>query len=540
MSERTATDNAKREKEVNDIQEGTSMIGRALISVSDKKGIVAFAKGLSAAGVEILSTGGTAKALRDAGISVIEVSDYTGFPEMLDGRLKTLHPKIHGGLLARRNSPKDMQDLTEHNIKPIDMVVVNLYPFEETISKSSVTFEEAIENIDIGGPTMLRAASKNFQDVAVIVDPEDYNKILEEMGASAGELSKDTKLTLARKVFQHTARYDTLIADYLTGLTEKEASFPAHLTTSLKRLAVLRYGENPHQKAAVYKERTGGISLAEAKVLQGKEMSFNNYLDSNAALLLAMEFDEKACAVIKHNNPCGVALGATPVDAYRRAVKTDPVSAFGGVVAFNTEVDGKAAKEMVDLFLEVVIAPSFTKEALLIFSKKPNVRLLELPAAGSPKTALSGWDMKRIAGGLLLQGWDYSPEDIRALKAVTKRRPTENEIEALVFAWKVAKHVKSNAIVYAFKDRTVGIGIGQTSRVYSAKIGAINACESVKGSVVASDGFFPFRDGIDVLHEMGVTAIVQPGGSMKDSEVIQAADEYNMAMIITGVRHFRH
>lgn len=526
--------------DTNDIQEETFMISRALISVSDKKGIVDFAKGLSTAGVEILSTGGTAKVLRDAGISVIEVSDYTGFPEMLDGRLKTLHPKIHGGLLARRNSAKDMEDLAKHAIKPIDMVVVNLYPFEETISKPGVTFEEAIENIDIGGPTMLRAASKNFQDVAVIVDPEDYNKILEEMGASAGELSKDTKLTLARKVFQHTARYDTLIADYLTGITEKEASFPAHLTTSLKRLAVLRYGENPHQKAAVYKERTGGISLAEAKVLQGKEMSFNNYLDSNAALLLAMEFDEKACAVIKHNNPCGVAIGNTAFDAYRKAVKTDPVSAFGGVVAFNTEVDGKAAKDMVDLFLEVVIAPSFTKEALEIFSKKPNVRLLELQAAGSPKTALSGWDMKRIAGGLLLQGWDYSPEDIKALKAVTKRQPAENELEALMFAWKVAKHVKSNAIVYAFRDRTVGIGIGQTSRVYSAKIGAINACESVKGSVVASDGFFPFRDGIDVLHEMGVTAIVQPGGSVKDQEVIQAADEYNMAMIITGFRHFRH
>lgn len=513
------------------------MIRRALMSVSDKKGIVDFAKELSAMKIEILSTGGTAKALRDAGIAVTEVSDYTGFPEMLDGRLKTLHPKIHGGLLARRNNRKDMEDILKHNIQPIDMVVVNLYPFEETISKPDVTFEEAIENIDIGGPTMLRAASKNYQDVAVVVDPDDYPKIIEEMRSSDKMLGRETKLNLAKKVFAHTARYDTLIADYLTGITEKEPSFPDYLTTSLKRVSVLRYGENPHQKAAIYRERTNGLSLADAKVLQGKEMSFNNYLDTNSALLLALEFDKKACAVIKHNNPCGVAVGNTPAEAYKRAVKTDPVSAFGGVVAFNTEMDAECAKQMVDLFLEVVIAPSFTKDALDIFSKKPNVRLLELT---DMNRKAASWDMKRIAGGLLLQGWDYSDEDIMSLKAVTKRQPTPDELEALSFAWKVGKHVKSNAIVYAFRDRTVGIGIGQTSRVYSAKIGAINACEPVKGSVVASDGFFPFRDGIDVLYEMGVTAVVQPGGSMKDSEVIQAADEYNMAMIITGVRHFRH
>lgn len=518
------------------------MIRRALISVSDKKGVVAFAKELSSMGVEILSTGGTAKAVRDAGIPVTEVSEYTGFPEMLDGRLKTLHPKIHGGLLARRGSLKDMEDIEKHGIKPIDMVVVNLYPFEETVSKAGVTFEEAVENIDIGGPTMLRAASKNFQDAAVVVDPDDYDAIIKEM-KSNGELSRDTKLSLAKKVFDHTARYDTLIADYLNGITEKEESFPEHLTTSLKRVAVLRYGENPHQRAAIYKERTNGLSLADAKVLQGKEMSFNNYLDTHSALLLALEFDKTACAVVKHNNPCGVAVGGTPVDAYKKAVKTDPVSAFGGVVAFNTEVDEDAATEMKDLFLEVVIAPSFTKSALEIFSKKPNVRLLELPdiiKAVSCQKILGGWDMKRIAGGLLLQGWDYSGEDIMSLKAVTKRQPAKGELEALSFAWKVCKHVKSNAIVYAFRDRTVGIGIGQTSRVYSAKIGALNACESVEGSVVASDGFFPFRDGIDVLRDVGVTAVVQPGGSMKDEEVIKAADEYNMAMIITGVRHFRH
>lgn len=517
------------------------MVKRALVSVSNKKGVVDFAKGISAMGVEILSTGGTAKALRDAGVRVIEVSDYTGFPEMLDGRLKTLHPKIHGGLLSRRSNPKDIEDIKKYGIQPIDMVVVNLYPFEETTAKPGVSFEEAIENIDIGGPTMLRAASKNFQDVAVVVDPDDYEKIINEMKSSKGELSRETKLNLAKKVFAHTARYDTLIADYLTGVTEKERSFPEYLTTSFKRVATLRYGENPHQKAAIYMEKTNGLSLPAAKVLQGKEMSFNNYLDTHSALLLALEFDKKACAIIKHNNPCGVALGDTAADAYKKAAKTDPVSAFGGVVAFNTAVDEDAAKEMVDLFLEVVIAPSFTKGSLSVFSKKPNVRLLEYPDMLSPEKRRPGsWDMKRLAGGLLLQGWDYSTEDILSLKAVTKRQPTKEEFEAMSFAWKVCKHVKSNAIVYAFKDRTAGIGIGQTKRVFSAQTGLLNAGEPVRGSVAASDGFFPFRDGIDVLHEAGVTAVIQPGGSVKDDEVIKAADEHNIAMLITGVRHFRH
>ena len=517
------------------------MVKRALMSVSNKKGIVDFARGLSALGVEILSTGGTAKALRDANIAVIDVSDYTGFPEMLDGRLKTLHPKIHGGLLSRRDNPGDMEDIKKHDIKLIDMVVVNLYPFEETISRAGVTFEDAIENIDIGGPTMLRAASKNFQDVAVVVDPDDYAPVLQEMKASGGGVSRDTKLNLARKVFSHTARYDTLIADYLTGATARESSFPELLTMSFSRVAELRYGENPFQRAAIYRERTSGLSLPDAKVLQGKEMSFNNYLDTHSALLLALEFDKKACAVIKHNNPCGVALGGTSAEAYVKAAKTDPVSAFGGVVAFNAEVDETAAKEMAELFLEVVIAPSFTRGALEVFAKKPNVRLLAYPEMLSPDRKRPGsWDMKRIAGGLLLQGWDYSTEDIVSLKAVTKRQPTKDEIEAMDFAWKVCKHVKSNAIVYAFRDRTAGIGIGQTKRVFSAQTGLMNAGEPVKGSVVASDGFFPFRDGIDVLHEAGVTAVVQPGGSVKDEEVIRAADEYGMAMLMTGVRHFRH
>lgn len=517
------------------------MIKRAIISVSDKRGVVEFAKELAGMGVEILSTGGTAKALREAGVAVIEVSDYTGFPEMLEGRLKTLHPKIHGGLLARRSRAEDMDAIERHGIKPIDMVVVNLYPFEETISKEGVTFEKAIENIDIGGPTMLRAASKNYQDVAVVVDPDDYKGIIEEMKASGGVLSKDTKLNLARKVFSYTARYDTLIADYLSGVVDKERIFPEFFTTSMRRVSILRYGENPQQKAALYKERTDGLSLADARVLQGKEMSFNNYLDAHSALMLVLEFDKKACAVIKHNNPCGVAIGDAAADAYRKAVKTDPVSAFGGVVAFNTEVDAEAAREMVELFLEVVIAPSFSMSAWEVFQKKPNVRLLQIENIKKLKGRRPcGWDMKRIAGGLLLQDWDYSDEDVIALKAVTKRQPTPDELDALAFAWKVCKHVKSNAIVYAHKDRTVGIGIGQTSRVYSAKIGSMLAQESTKGTVAASDGFFPFRDGIDILAEMGVTAVIQPGGSLKDREVIEAADEHNMAMIITGVRHFRH
>ncbi|MCL0033772.1 bifunctional phosphoribosylaminoimidazolecarboxamide formyltransferase/IMP cyclohydrolase [Thermodesulfovibrionales bacterium] len=517
------------------------MIKRAIISVSDKRGLIEFARELSEMDVEILSTGGTARVLQDAGVSVVKVSDYTGFPEMLSGRLKTLHPKIHGGLLSRRNNPEDMNDIEKHDIRPIDMVAVNLYPFEETASRVNATLEEAVEDIDIGGPTMLRAASKNFQDVTVVVDPDDYPRIIEEMKSSDRGVSLETKLNLAKKGFAHTARYDTLIADYLTGITEKEASFPEYLTTSLKRVASLRYGENPHQKAAIYKERTKGLSLVNAKILQGKELSFNNYLDTNSALLLALEFDKKACVIVKHNNPCGVAVGDTVADAYKKAVKTDPVSAFGGVVAFNTKVDDNAAHRMKDLFLEVVIAPSFTKEAIEIFSNKPDVRLLELPdILLTEKRKIASWDIKKIAGGLLLQEWDYSMEDIMSLKAITKRQPTKDELEALALAWKTCKHVKSNAIVYAFKDKTVGIGIGQTSRVYSAKIGAINACELIKGSVVASDGFFPFRDGIDILHEVGVTAVVQPGGSIRDAEVIQAADEYNMAMVITGVRHFRH
>ncbi|MBI5199889.1 MAG: bifunctional phosphoribosylaminoimidazolecarboxamide formyltransferase/IMP cyclohydrolase [Nitrospirae bacterium] len=512
-------------------------IRRALISVSNKKGVIDFAKELSSLGVEILSTGGTAKSLKESGMSVRDVSDYTGFPEMLEGRLKTLHPKIHGGLLARRKNPRDMDEIKRYEIEPIDMVVVNLYPFEETISKPDVTFSEAIENIDIGGPTMLRSASKNFEDVAVVVDPDDYSKILEEMKNLGGDLSYEIRLELAKKVFRHTSRYDTIIADYLAVVTKEEKQLSETITMTFKRVSPLRYGENPHQVAAYYKENSAGLSLSDIKILQGKEMSFNNYLDTHAALMLVLEFEDIACAIIKHNNPCGVALGKTIRDAYMKAAKTDPVSAFGGVIAFNREINGEAAEEITKLFVEVIIAPNFSKDALQVFSKKQNIRLLELP---DMKKTLNGWDIKRVAGGLLLQDWDTKKVNIRSIEAVTKRKPSGEELQGLLFAWKVCKHVKSNAIVYAFKDRTAGIGIGQTSRVYSARTGAVNALEPLKGSVVASDGFFPFRDGIDELHKVSVTAIVQPGGAMHDKEVIAAADEHNMAMIITGLRHFRH
>ncbi len=514
-------------------------IKTALISVSDKNGVIDFARFLSGIGIKILSTGGTAKALRDAGVAVKDVSDHTGFPEMLDGRLKTLHPKIHGGLLARRGNRKDMEDISRHGIEPIDMVVVNLYPFEETVSKPGVTFAEAIENIDIGGPTMLRAASKNFQDVVVIVDPRDYDHLKGELEHLKGDISYKLRVELAKKVFKHTSRYDTMIADYFSGATgENGADFEEELTMTFRLGSPLRYGENPHQRAAVYFERSNGLSLRNARKIQGKEMSFNNYSDTHSAMMLVLEFDRPACTIVKHNNPCGCAIGDSPFDAYTKAVKTDPVSSFGGVLAFNTKVDAMAAIAITDLFVEVVLAPAFTEEAIEAFSKKPNIRVLEMP--DMLEKSLTGYDIKRIAGGLLVQDWDTEKVDICEIQAVTKRKPSDDELEALSFAWKVAKHVKSNAVVYAFKDRTVGIGIGQTSRVYAAKIGAINALEPLKGAVVASDGFFPFRDGIDAIYRVGVTAVMQPGGSLRDDEVIKAADEHEMAMLLTGVRHFKH
>ncbi len=512
-------------------------VQRALISVSDKTGIVEFAKELTSLGIEILSTGGTAKALRDAGLSVIEVSDYTGFPEMLDGRLKTLHSKIYGGLLSRRDHGKDQEDIKKYDIKPIDMVVVNLYPFEQTVSKSDVTFEEAIENIDIGGPTMLRAASKNFKDVIVIVDPDDYSKILDEL-KTGGTASRDTKFYLARKVFTHTARYDTLISNYLARYDKAAELLPQYFNQSFSKINELRYGENPHQKAAIYKEPLyNGLSLVGAKILQGKEMSYNNYLDSSAAIDLVREFTEPAAIIIKHNNPCGVAVADKIEEAYVKAYEIDPLSAFGGVIALNRAVNAATANEILKLFVEIIIAPAFDAEALKLLSGKPNIRLLELDLAKAP----AGFEIRKVQGGLLVQERDTGMiDDVRSLKVVTRRKPSNDEYAALSFAWKVCKHMKSNAIVYTTKDRALGIGVGQTSRIDSAKLGAMKSLNSLKGSVVGSDAFFPNRDGIDYIAIMGVTAVIQPGGSIKDNDVIAAADEHNMAMVFTGMRHFKH
>jgi phosphoribosylaminoimidazolecarboxamide formyltransferase/IMP cyclohydrolase len=513
-------------------------VQRALISVSDKSGIIEFAQGLNKLSIEILSTGGTAKTLREAGLKIKDVSEYTKFPELLGGRLKTLHPKIHGGLLWRRENPKDKEEIDANKIESIDMVVVNLYPFEETVLKPDVTFEDAIENIDIGGPTMLRAASKNFKDVAVIVDPADYSKVLDELNARNGEVSYDTKFYLAKKVFAHTARYDTIIANYLNRHGKSTEVFPVYLNQSFMKINDLRYGENPHQKAALYKEPLyNGLSLVDAKILQGKEMSYNNYLDSAATLDLVREFKEPAAVIVKHNNPCGVATDKTLHSAYKKAFETDPVSAFGGVIALNRDVDVATANEILKLFVEIIIAPGFEPEALKILGQKPNIRLLETDIAKNP----SGFDIRRIQGGILAQEKDIAMiDDFESMKVVTKRKPTDDELTALEFAWKVCKHVKSNAIVYTSKNQALGIGVGQTSRLDAAKLGAMKATGTLEKSVVASDAFFPHRDGIDFIAKVGVTAVIQPGGSIKDKDVIAAADEYDMAMVFTGMRHFRH
>lgn len=511
------------------------MIKRALISVSDKTGIVEFVRELNRLGVEIISTGGTAKILKEAGVNVIDVSQYTGFPEIMDGRVKTLHPLIHAGILARRDNPYDVETMEKLGIKPIDMVVVNLYPFEATVKKESVTLEDAIENIDIGGPTLLRASAKNYKHVTVVVDPDDYSSVVEDI--KKGEVLLEKRLELAKKVFSHTARYDALISDYLSKIT-KDEEFKTEWTLPLKMISTLRYGENPHQKAALYTINKKS-SLTDAELLQGKEMSFNNYLDTHSSVLLISEFDEPACVIVKHNNPCGVAIGEDIHSAYKKAFECDPISAFGGIIGFNREVDKKTAEEVVRTFYEVIVAPDFDTDALEIFGRKKDLRLLRFPALFY-KINPSGFDLKRILGGFIVQQWDTVEDEFSQTKVVTKRKPSEEEWRALKFAWRVCKHVKSNAIVYAKEDRTVGLGIGQTSRVFSVKIGAMHAVTQLKGTVVASDGFFPFRDNIDVLAQNGVTAIIQPGGSVRDSEVIDAANQYNMAMVFTGIRHFRH
>lgn len=558
-------------------------IARALISVSDKTGVVDFAKKLAKRGVEILSTGGTAKALRDAKVKVKDVSEFTGFPEMLGGRVKTLHPKVHGGILGRRADKSHKAQMKEHGIEPVDMVVVNLYPFEAAIKKEGATFEDAIENIDIGGPAMIRSASKNFTDVVVLVDPADYDGVIKEM--DNGGVSAKTRFGLATKAFAHTAKYDSMISAFLmsTGggqaegggsgdvpmpffhqaelkpargkaypekvpahfakLGAAESKFPLFFSLPVIKAQDLRYGENPHQKGAFYKEPVQTEPcVSTACQLQGKEMSFNNYLDANSALELAKEFTEPVAVIIKHNNPCGVATDDNLWDAYVKAREIDPVSAFGGVLAFNRKVDAKTAEEIVSTFVEVVIAPGFDKKALAAFKKKQAIRLLDLGNVEiGMKSARNSFDVKRVVGGMIIQDWDLGRiENVKKLKVATKRKPTAEEYKGLAFAWRVAKHVKSNAIIYSYGTHVIGIGAGQMSRVDSTRLGAMKALFPTKGACLASDAFFPFRDGIDECAKHGVTAIIQPGGSVKDDEVIQAANEHGIAMVFTGMRHFRH
>jgi phosphoribosylaminoimidazolecarboxamide formyltransferase/IMP cyclohydrolase len=519
-------------------------IRRALISVSDKSGVVEFARALKALKVEILSTGGTAKLLADNGITVTEVSDYTGFPEMLDGRVKTLHPKIHGGILGRRDLDSHVQAMRERDIPPIDLVVVNLYPFEETVARKDCRLEDAIENIDIGGPTLLRAAAKNQGAVTVIVDAADYGSVLEEM-QQQGSVSNATRFRLATKAFAHTAAYDGAIANYL-GREQPggaRADFPDTFNTQFRHAMGLRYGENPHQKAAFYVERhPAEACVATARLLQGKELSFNNIADADAALECVKSFDETACVIVKHANPCGVAVADTVLDAYQHAYVTDPTSAFGGIIAFNRPLDAATAKAILDRqFVEVIVAPSIHDDAKPLLAGKPNVRVLEAGTWGATRPAQL--DYRRVTGGLLVQDADHGKITEKQLKIVTQRQPNQQELRDLLFAWKVVKFVKSNAIVYCKEGRTIGVGAGQMSRVYSARIASIKATDAgleVRGSVMASDAFFPFRDGLDQAAEAGVTAVIQPGGSMRDKEVIEAADQHGIAMVFTGMRHFRH
>jgi len=561
---------------------GLRKIRRALISVSDKTGIVEFARALKTFGVQIISTGGTAKSLRDAGMEVLDVSDITGFPEMMDGRVKTLHPKIHGALLGVRDNPEHEAAMKKHGIEPIDMVVINLYPFQQTIARKDVTLAEAIEQIDIGGPAMIRSAAKNFNDIAVITTADEYAAIGDELVSNAGSLTGATRRRLAEKAFQTTSRYDAIVLGYLAmteenrsgefpfqgstastqlgggigtvvsyGRFEKPAKFdlddsealidrflgglPQSASWSISKSTDLRYGENPHQIAALYK--TGFKSgVANAEILSGKEMSFNNYVDADAAWQLVRDFDDPACAIVKHTNPAGVALAATTEAAYRRALATDPISAFGGVVAANLEVDEAAARAIIEIFTEVLVAPDYKPAALEILKSKKNLRVLKIRESRNQQTL----EYKQISGGMLVQTCDKHKLTRDQLKVVTKREPTDEEIRDLMFAWIVCKHTKSNAIVYARDEQTVGVGAGQMSRVDSVKIGAMRAQLPVQGSVLASDAFFPFRDGIDEAAKQGITAIIQPGGSVRDAEVIAAADEHGLAMVFTGIRHFKH
>ncbi len=519
-----------------------SVIKTALLSVSDKTGLIEFARGLAGFGVALLSTGGTARLLRESGISVTEVSDHTGFPEMLDGRVKTLHPKIHGGILARRDMPAHVGAINSAGIAPIDLVVVNLYPFSQTVARAGCTLDEAIENIDIGGPAMVRSAAKNHAHVAVVTDPADYGAILNEMRTANGAVGETTRFKLAQKAFSHTAAYDGAISNYLTalGADGARAIFPQRLNLNFDLSQTLRYGENPHQNAAFYTDPDPAPgSLARYAQLQGKELSYNNIADADAAWECVKTFSQPACVIIKHANPCGVAIASNTLDAYRLALATDPTSAFGGIIAFNRELDAATAAAVAEQFVEVLIAPKVSVDAKAALAKKENVRVLEVPLAAGA----NAFEMKRVGGGLLVQTADNFSVSAADLKVVTKKQPTQQQQDDLLFAWRVAKFVKSNAIVFCGKGQTLGVGAGQMSRVDSARIAAIkagNAKLSLAGSVVASDAFFPFRDGLDVVAEAGAIAVIQPGGSLRDEEVIAAADERGIAMVFTGRRHFRH
>lgn len=521
-------------------------VRRALLSVSDKTGLVELAHALARHGVEILSTGGTAQLLANKGLTVRQVSDYTGFPEIMDGRVKTLHPKIHGGLLGRRGVDDAVMAL--HGIQPIDLLVVNLYPFAATVARPNCRYTEAIENIDIGGPAMLRAAAKNHEAVAVAVDPDDYDALIAELDAHGGATTAQTRARLAVKVFAHTARYDTMVADFLAaGRAPREEApqnecFPATLALYFERAQILRYGENPHQQAALYRDGRSRDGLAQARMLQGKDLSFNNIADTDTALECVRQFERPACVIVKHANPCGVAVADSLLAAYERAYRTDPTSAFGGIIAFNRPLDAGTARAILDRqFVEVIVAPAVEPQAAEALSGKPNVRVLELGTLDQRPTA--DLEYRSVSGGLLAQTRDVAQVEPDELKVVTRRRPTPRQRDDLLFAWRVAKFVKSNAIVYAHDGATVGVGAGQMSRVYSSRIAAMKAADEklgIEGAVMASDAFFPFRDGLDVAAQHGIKAVIQPGGSRNDAEVIAAADEHGMAMVFTGVRHFRH
>ena len=515
---------------------------QALISVSDKSGAAEIARVLHSFGIDILSTGGTARLLREADIPVVEIGDYTGFPEMLDGRVKTLHPKVHAGILARRDLPAHMQALGQANIPTIDLVIVNLYPFVQTISGAGCTLEEAIENIDIGGPTMVRAAAKNWQHVAIVTDPADYPALIAEMQSAKGAISVETRYRLARKAFTHTAAYDGAISNYLTAtdINGTRNPFPEQINISCAKVQDLRYGENPHQQAAFYRDlKPVPGALSNYRQLQGKELSYNNIADADAAWECVKTFAQPACVIVKHANPCGAAVADSSAQAYRRAFKTDPTSAFGGIIAFNCEVDLETAEAVSQQFMEVLIAPRIAADATAALAKKTNVRVLEVPIENDANL----FDSKRVGGGLLVQTPDAMNVQISDMRIVTRKQPTPQQLSNLLFAWKVAKFVKSNAIVFCGDGMTLGVGAGQMSRVDSARIASIkaeNAALSLKSSVVASDAFFPFRDGVDIVAKAGATAIIQPGGSVRDEEVVAAADEHGVTMVLTGVRHFRH